>query len=56
LTPTPFRGKRNEPAYISYMVERLASLHRLSVEAMARSTTENAERLFNLSAQTASDA
>lgn len=55
LTPTPFRGKRNEPAYISYMVERLASLHRLPIETMARITTENAERLFNLSAETASD-
>ncbi|MFO7323317.1 MAG: TatD family hydrolase [Chloroflexota bacterium] len=48
LTPTPYRGKRNEPAYIPYIVERLASLHRLSIDDMARMTTENAERLFAL--------
>ncbi|QPC80879.1 TatD family hydrolase [Phototrophicus methaneseepsis] len=48
LTPHPYRGKRNEPSYIPYMVERLASLHRITTEEMASITTENAERLFNL--------
>lgn len=48
LTPHPYRGKRNEPAYIPYMVDRLAGLHRLTVEEMAQATTENAERLFAL--------
>lgn len=48
LTPVPYRGKRNEPAYIPYIVERLAALHLVSVEDMAQATTENAERLFNL--------
>lgn len=48
LTPAPHRGKRNEPAYIPYIVERLAALHLVSVEDMARTTTENAERLFKL--------
>ena len=48
LTPVPYRGKRNEPAYIPYMVERLAALKLVSVEEMAALTTQNAERLFQL--------
>ncbi len=48
LTPTPHRGKRNEPAYIPLIVERLAALKQLSVEQVASATTENAERLFKL--------
>ncbi len=48
LTPHPFRGKRNEPAYVKYVNQTLARLHGLSVEAMARQTTHNAERLFAL--------
>jgi TatD DNase family protein len=48
LTPVPHRGKRNEPAYIPFMVERLASLQQVSVEQMAAATTENAVRLFKL--------
>jgi TatD DNase family protein len=48
LTPHPYRGKRNEPAYIPYIVERLAALHGLSNADMGRHTTENAVRLFNL--------
>lgn len=50
LTPVPHRGKRNEPAYIPYMVDRLASLKQLSTDAMAQITTENAMRLFRLPA------
>jgi TatD DNase family protein len=52
LAPTPYRGKRNEPAYIPLMVERLASLRAISNEAMAAATTANAERLFNLPPET----
>jgi TatD DNase family protein len=48
LTPHPYRGKRNEPAYVQYMTEKLAELHDLSYEVMAQQTTHNAERLFNL--------
>jgi TatD DNase family protein len=52
LTPTPYRGKRNEPAYIPIMVERLASLHRVTPAEMAAATTANAERLFRLLPET----
>ncbi len=48
LTPTPHRGKRNEPAYIPLIVERLASLHALPTAQMAAATVANAERLFRL--------
>ena len=48
LTPVPYRGKRNEPAYIPYMVERLASLKLVTPQEMAEATTQNAERLFRL--------
>jgi TatD DNase family protein len=48
LTPTPYRGKRNEPAYIPMIVERLAALKQISVEEMSAATTANAERLFGL--------
>lgn len=48
LTPHPHRGKRNEPAYIPLMVERLAALHQIDSAAMAKHTTDNARRLFKL--------
>lgn len=48
LTPEPFRGKRNEPAYIPHIVDRLASLHQLPTAEMAHITTDNAMRLFAL--------
>ncbi len=48
LTPIPYRGQRNEPAYIPLIVERLAALKQVSIEAMGKATTENAIRLFQL--------
>lgn len=48
LTPIPHRGKRNTPAYIPLIVDRLASLHNITTDDMGRYTTENAVRLFNL--------
>ena len=48
LTPVPYRGQRNEPAYIPHINERLAALHQVTPEVMAQHTTANAERLFAL--------
>jgi TatD DNase family protein len=48
LTPTPFRGKRNEPAYVTYVAEEIAALRDMSYEALAEATTANAKRLFRL--------
>lgn len=46
LTPHPLRGKRNEPAYVTYVAEVLAGLKGLSVEDVARITSLNAANLF----------
>ena len=49
LTPTPYRGKRNEPAYVAQVARQLAALHSgLSEEDIGRITTENAKRLFKI--------
>lgn len=48
LTPQQHRGKRNEPAYVAYVAERLADLHNIDVAAIHAATTANAERLFAL--------
>jgi TatD DNase family protein len=48
MTPEPHRKKRNEPAYLPYVAEKLAALHNLTVDEIARITTDNAEGLFGL--------
>jgi len=48
LTPIPYRGKRNEPAYVVEVARCLAGLHDVSVEEMARITGENFNRFFGL--------
>jgi TatD DNase family protein len=46
LAPIPFRGQRNEPAYVAYTVAALAELRGISTEELASITTENFHRLF----------
>lgn len=46
LAPVPYRGKRNEPAYLRYVVEKLAMIKKMPVEEVAAITTANAEKLF----------
>lgn len=48
LAPQQRRGKRNEPAFVSYINEKLAELHGIGAVEMARQTTRNAETLFAL--------
>lgn len=48
LTPHPHRGQRNEPAYLSLTVERIAQLRDTSPEAVAQQTARNAAALFHL--------
>ncbi len=48
LTPIPYRGKRNEPAYVVEVARCLATLHDVNIEEMARITTENFNRFFGL--------
>jgi TatD DNase family protein len=48
LAPAPYRGKRNEPAYIPIIAEKVAELCGLSTKEVADITTRNALKLFNL--------
>jgi TatD DNase family protein len=48
LTPVPFRGKRNEPAFVVEVARCLAELRNLSLPEIGRITTENFARLFRL--------
>lgn len=48
LTPQPWRGKRNEPAYIAATARQLAEVRGLSLEDAARATWENSLRAFGL--------
>jgi len=48
LTPVPYRGKRNEPAYVRYVACEIAHIKGISSEEVARATTANARRLFLL--------
>jgi TatD DNase family protein len=50
LAPVPFRGKRNEPAYVKQIAEHLASSMSIPFETLAERTTSNAVRLFGLEA------
>lgn len=47
LAPKPFRGKRNEPAYVAHTAAVLAETIGVSTEDIARMTTENAFRIFS---------
>ncbi len=46
LSPVPHRGKRNEPAYVTHVAERVAELRGVSREQLSAQTTTNAERCF----------
>ena len=46
LAPAPFRGKKNEPKYVRYVAEKIAEIKNVSVEKVARITSENFKRLF----------
>ncbi len=46
LAPVPFRGKRNEPSYLRYILEKLVEITGLSQEDIAQKTSKNAQKLF----------
>ena len=47
LTPVPHRGEENQPAYVKFVAEDIATLRQTSFEEIATITTQNAERIFN---------
>ena len=46
LAPVPYRGKRNEPAYLRYIAEKIAALHHVELATVAQRTTNNAKKVF----------
>ena len=48
LTPAPYRGQRNEPAYLPHIAQRIADIKAIQVGTLADATTDNARRLFRL--------
>ncbi len=52
LTPVPYRGRRNQPAYVEYVAEKIANLRRLNFQEFSEQTSGNAEKLFGLGART----
>jgi TatD DNase family protein len=49
LTPEPFRGKRNDSSLIRFVAEKIAEIKGMEFEEIARITTENALKVFNIS-------
>ena len=47
LPPVPYRGKRNESAYLSHVVEKLSSVLLIDCEEVERITSDNAKKIFN---------
>lgn len=48
VSPEPYRGQRNEPAYIIEVVKKIAELKNISVEEVIKKTTESAKRIFEI--------
>jgi TatD DNase family protein len=48
LPPVPYRGKKNEPAFMLEVAKKLAEIKQLPLHEVAEITTANAERLFGL--------
>lgn len=48
LTPVPFRGKRNEPAYVKFVAKEIAKLRGISFKEVAHATTQNAKKVFGI--------
>ena len=48
LAPIPMRGKKNEPSFIKYTLEKLSTIKEITVEKMSKITTDNFNKLFTL--------
>lgn len=48
LAPVPYRGKRNESSYLSEVVNKLATIYKVSVEEIAAVTTQNSKAVFGI--------
>jgi TatD DNase family protein len=48
LTPVPFRGKTNQPAYVKYVCDKVASLRKKSFSEIEKATDLNAQKVYRL--------
>lgn len=48
MTPVPYRGKENQPAYVKFVAQEIASIRNISFEEVANATTANAKRLLGI--------
>lgn len=48
LAPAPYRGKRNESAYVALVAQKLAEIYNVTIEEIARITTENSKEIFGI--------
>jgi TatD DNase family protein len=48
LAPDPYRGKRNEPAYIPIIAQKIAELKNININEVKQQTTANSQKLFNI--------
>ena len=51
LAPVPYRGKENQPLYVTYVARAIAELRNTTADEIAEITTKNAERIFNFNAK-----
>ncbi len=48
LTPEPYRGKKNEPSYVKYVAEKIAEIKNMTLNEVAKITTENCRKIFKI--------
>ena len=48
VTPTPYRGKRNEPSYVQEVVKKISEIKNLSEDEVAKIIIANAKRVFKI--------
>ena len=49
MAPVPKRGERNEPAFVAYVLKRLAEAYGVSEEEVAQKTNDNCKKVLNIS-------
>jgi TatD DNase family protein len=48
LTPVPYRGERNEPAYVKFVAEKIGEIKGIGFDEVAKVTEDNAKKLFGI--------